>query len=79
MSPETVEAICYTKILLQEIAQGYDNGNYRMRVLRCLSTAKITLPGTTAWVSRNISTTEFLRQLERVIEVVFASKTTTDQ
>lgn len=70
MSTTKIELLCYGLVLLQEICQGYDNGNYRLRATRYFSNVGYPPLGNylIRWRSRAISTTCLIKVVENSIE-----------
>ena len=72
MWPEKIEALCYGLILLQEIAQGYDNNWYRQRAETILLSSGYVELATPMmrWLSHSLSTPCFIDIVEDLIENV---------
>ena len=69
------ESLAYALVLLQEMAQGYDIGAYRVRVLRHIKDSGFIIPELTPWFSRLLSTPDMINVVENVLISYFAGKT----
>jgi len=67
---DKLEAQCYVLILLYEITQGYDTGEYRQRVVDILIKAGCNnlIDSLVLWEGRGISSVELISRIEQSIK-----------
>lgn len=71
------ESLAYALVLLEEIAQGYDNGSYRVRALQHIKDSGFIITELPLWFSHTLTTPTMIDIVENALITYFAGKVDT--
>ena len=74
-----LDSLGYALILLNEICQGYDSGNYRYRAINAIRASRVNVPNLSRWFSNLYPTTKLIKDIERVIENITPDQINSDK